>query len=41
MERGKYRKLIDKERELVRQLQMVREEMKLMQNLKPKKPTQK
>jgi len=39
MERGKYRKLIDKERELIRQLQSVREEMKLMQTLK--KPTKK
>lgn len=38
MERGKYRKLIDKERELIRQLRAVREQMKLMQNPKPKKP---
>ena len=35
--KGKYKKLIEKERDLIRQLQSVREEMKLMQNPQTKK----
>lgn len=35
--KGKYKKLIEKERELIRKLQGVREEMKMLQNPQTKK----